>query len=68
MSLDDIKQEVATWPEEQIRKLRAYLYVLHCERAGEPVIKSLSKLDDPNRRWFTIEEAEKIWSCDQEDG
>jgi hypothetical protein len=66
MSFEAIQQEVATWPEEQIRKLRAYLFALDCEKAGEPVSQLTSKLDDPSRKWYTIEEAEKRLGLDTE--
>ena len=66
MSFEAIQREVATWPEEQIRKLRAYLFALDCEKAGEPVSQLTSKLDDPGRKWYTIEEAEKRLGLDSE--
>jgi hypothetical protein len=68
MSIEAIQQEVATWPDAQIRKLRAYLFALDCERSGEPVSLATRKLDDPNRRWYSIEEAEKMLGLDTEEG
>ena len=66
MSFEAIQQEVATWPEEQTMKLRAYLFALDCEKAGEPVSQLTAKLDDPGRKWYSIEEAEKRLGLDAE--
>lgn len=67
MSFEAIQQEVASWPDEQLKKLRAYLYVLDRERAGEPVSGLAAKLQNPNQKWYSIEEAEKMLGLDQDE-
>ncbi len=66
MSIEAIQQEVATWPEEQLSKLRAYLYVLSLKRAGG-IDSVTAKLDDPNCKWVSLEDAEKLWGVEADD-
>lgn len=59
MSLEAIQQEVANWPDEQLNKLRAFLHMLSLKRSGE-FDRLTAKLDDPNTKWVSLEDAEKI--------
>jgi hypothetical protein len=66
MSFEAIQQEVVTWPDEQLSKLRAYLYTLSLRRSGE-IDRMTAKLDDPNTKWVSVEDAEKIWGVEADE-
>ena len=66
MSFEAIQQEVVTWPDEQLSKLRAYLHMLSLKRSGE-LDRLTAKLDDPNTKWVSLEDAEKIWGVEADE-
>ncbi len=57
---------VTAWPEEQLSRLRAYLYMLSLKRNGG-IDGVTAKLDDPNRKWVSLEDAEKTWGVETDD-
>ena len=59
MSLDAIKREVAALNPESQQELLRYLVGLRKESWEPSLVKTSSRLDDPNVEWLTPEEFKK---------
>ena len=60
MSFETLTHEVATWPDDQVRRFQAFLVTLRHQREQGTLEKLAAKLDDPDpSRWDSLEEAER---------
>lgn len=60
MSFDAVTREVASWPEDQVRRFQAFLVTLRHQREAGTLEKLAAKLDDPDpSRWISLEDVEK---------
>jgi hypothetical protein len=66
MTLEALQSEIASLPDDQVSKLRAFLFALSRRRSGDPISKLTAKLDDPKQKWVSLEEAEKRLGLDRE--
>lgn len=60
MSFEALTQEVASWPEDQVRRFQAFLVTLRHQREKGTLEKWTAKLDDQDpSRWISLEDAEE---------